>query len=597
MFESYEVSVKIKLTDNATSGVLLLAKHLKLTEEAAVKLQGRLNAIKTMLTAGVGFMGAGAAIASPLLFAIDKAAELQKQMLAVQIATRGTTAQMNDMRRAIEGIASQTMFSNVDVAKQAKLIATGTGLNATQVQGILPAYAKYADVQLLIKDTPYQQSITDAIRAAHGAGHYDPASLSKYLNLLTKASLIVPGSNSEVVRGLAYFQNTAKTALGMDDENSVLAVALANQLGFPGTRGGTNLTAALTRSIPGVFGSGLLKGKSAEALRDMGMVDAQGHAKVFGKDGKFDMMTWMGLTADFVNREMTSNPEGVARQNIMRDFQHAYGTNGSRLAAALGSGRAIDRWKQMSAQFSEYGGYEGMQKIFADQSAWQQWENAKTNFISAMTELGTTLLPTASKYLKEFNGYMGQLIGWMAKNPGKVGEYARDIGKFSLALVALGVTSTVTSGVLGLVTALGLLSRAIVVMTAAAGVGSVATGAGASVKLLLGGTLGAGVLLSRLGTAGLAIGSGVGLGAGLDSAFPNNPLAKFGDWLGNRWADSFQPTPNTGNQGVTVHTQINLDGRKVAQSVTKHQSVMLQAPQTGTGYFDSLQTPTPAGGL
>ena len=252
--------------------------------------------------------------------------------------------------------------------------------------------------------------------------------MTQYANLLTKASLIVPGSVSEVVRGLAYFQGIAKTALGSSDEQNVLAVALANRLGFPGTRGGTNLAAAFTRTIPGVFGSGLLKGHSHEALSNMGMIDAQGHAKVF-KDGKFDVATWMGLTADYVAKEFASHPEAIARQDIMRNFQWGYGTRGSRVPSIMGSPQAIEQWKQLAAQFSEYGGFESMQAKFADESVAQQYLNAKTNFASAMTEIGITLLPTASAALKKLNVHLQTMIEWISKNPEKVKEYALSPGE------------------------------------------------------------------------------------------------------------------------------------------------------------------------
>ena len=79
-----------------------------------------------------------------------------------------------------------------------------------------------------------------ATPALAGLHHYDAASLTAYADLLTKASSIVPGSVSEVVRALGYFQSVAKTALGSDEIQNVLSVALANRLGFAGTRGGTN---------------------------------------------------------------------------------------------------------------------------------------------------------------------------------------------------------------------------------------------------------------------------------------------------------------------------------------------------------------------
>ena len=44
-----------------------------------------------------------------------------------------------------------------------------------------------------------------------------------------------------------------------------------------------------------------------------------------------------------------------------------------------------------------------------------------------------------------------------------------------------------------------------------------------------------------------------------------------------------------------IHTQINIDGRKVAESVTQHQSKAANRPQTGTTSFDGRRSLTPAG--
>lgn len=49
--------------------------------------------------------------------------------------------------------------------------------------------------------------------------------------------------------------------------------------------------------------------------------------------------------------------------------------------------------------------------------------------------------------------------------------------------------------------------------------------------------------------------------------------------------------------GITIHTQINLDGRKVAENVTRHQTRALSAPQTGISGFDGIAALVPAGGV
>lgn len=602
MFENYQVAVKISLINHVSAGLALLTSQFASTDAAAAKLQKRMDSIKTMAKGGAYLLGGAGVLAAPFLFAIDKAAELQKQMIAIQLATRGTTGEMDKMRGAIEGIAAQTIFSNIDVAKMGKLIATGTGLGANQVTSLLPTFGKFADVQTLMKGTPFEQSTNTLVRLAHLAGHFDAPGLSKYADLLTKASLIVPGGLGEVAGALQYSQGVAKSALGVDDENAVLLVSLLNRLGLKGSRGGTNAIAAMTRTIPGIFGSGLLKGKSNEALRDMGMTDAQGHSKVF-KDGKFDVVTWMGLMGEFVQRQFASHPEAIARQNIMKDFQHAFGVQGSRVATLFSSPQAIEQFKLIGKSFNEAGGAEAMQKRFADESVAQQWTNAKTNFISAMTELGITLLPMASKALKALNRELGAVVVWISKHQSATKKLAESFLALAGVMAFSGTVLLLTSAFRGLFlvmqfTGIGAIAKLVTSL------GGLSAGFGALSLALAGRTLGLGIVAAV----------GIGLGAALDELFPNNPFAKFGHFLGGLAADlNDDYDPNSYHNGkksggsqyvagkgtpiVITPAPVMLDGQKVGSVLFDVGGKSANGPQTGITLFDHSQGLIPAGGL
>lgn len=613
MFESYEVAVKISLVNHVSAALLLISRQFAGTDAAAAALQKRLTSIQTMAKGGAYLLGGGAALAAPFIFAIDKAAELQKQMIAIQLATRGTTGEMDRMRGAIEGIAAQTIFSNIDVAKMGKQVATGTGLPASDVTALLPIFGKFADVQTLMKGTPFEQSTTTLIRAAHLAGHYDAAGLSKYADLLTKASFIVPGGLGEVANALQYSQGVAKNALGVDDEDSVLAVSLLNRLGLKGSRGGTNLIAAMTRTIPGIFGSGLLTGKSNEALRAMDMTDAKGHSKVF-KDGKFDMFTWMGLMGEYVQKEFASHPEAIARQDIMKNFQHAFGVQGSRVATLLSTPNAIEQFRLIGDQFQQSGGAESMQKRFADESVAQQWINAKTNFISAMTELGITLLPTASKALTALNAKLGGMIRWMMAHQEAVKTLAKAFLILSAAMAISGSVLLLTSAFRGLflvlqfsaLGAIGPLARLIT------GLGGLSAGFGTLALGIAGRTLGLGIVAAV----------GIGLGAAFDKLFPGNWLARFGHFLGNTAYDIFGDQPDMkssaaprrnvasslfgnpfdrggspfvapkGDQKIVVQSPVFLDGRKIYDNQVGYFERAIGLPLGGSDYDSSLTMPS-----
>lgn len=446
MIEDYTVAVKVKLFNEVSGGLMLMSRQFEGLTDKALIFQGHLKKIQGLMTTGFGMIGAGAALATPFIYAISKASELQKQMIGIQIATHGTTQQMDAMRAAMERASSNTMFSTLDVANMGKIIATANSFNAAQVTSVLPEYAKFADVQLLLKGTDYKTSVSEAVKLAHQAKIYDPAGLAKYLDTLSKASLLSSGNISELGHALKYSQAMGQSILGIDPNQMVIMAAFANRLGLSGSRGGTNMIDALGRSIPGVFGSGLLKGKSYEALSAMGMVDSKGYAKFF-KDGKFDTFSFIQGIAHYATDEMKKDPKHGA-QIIYRNLVHALGIQGSRFAALLTSPAALEMLKQMEAQFETSASNSGIQDKYVTGSVSQQFQTSITNFQNAMIELGWNLLPLATHALNDINAALGVLIPWMR-------EHKESVKALSLAILGFAGTMAAT-GILTLISALGV---------------------------------------------------------------------------------------------------------------------------------------------
>lgn len=596
MFEAYQVAVKISLVNHVSAGLLMMSKQFASTSVQATALQKRIESIHSLARNGAMWVGAGGAMAAPFIYAIDKAAALQKEMIGIQSATHGSVKEMDGMRKSIEAIAGRTVFSNIDVAKMAKTISTGTTFSADQVSKVLPAYARFADVQMMMKGTSYQQSIPELIRLAHTAQKYTPEAIAAYGDLLTKASFVVPGSLSEIGNALKYSQGLGKQVLGIDDNSMVLTTALLNQMGIKGSRGGTNLIAAITRTIPGIFGSGLLEGKSNEALRAMGMTDDKGHSKVF-KNGKFDVFTWLGLLSEYTTREMATNPEAIARQNIMKNMQHAFGAQGGRVASLLANPQAIELLGLIGQRFAGAGGVEAIQNKFADEAVAQQWMNAKTNFVSAMTELGYTLLPLATIALKKLNSRLQTLISWITDHPDATRRLAESFLALSGAMMFGGSIMLLTAGFKGLGLVLGLGSGI---------VGNIG---------LLGAVSG---LLGPVGLAVAAIGLLAATIAILSPDDKNKPKAGH-HWVpgtgrsgaGGHWekdAEHVHPSvrgslpnevqyvrPHGGTAGGTVHTAIHIDGKQVATAVTPYIASPLGIGMSAGGSDYHLALPMPAG--
>jgi len=606
--------VRVSLINNISSGLISLARQFSAAQGNAAAFKKELSQIKGLMIASAGLGVAGALIAVPIVKAVSNAAELQKQMLGVQAATRGSTAEMDAMRLAAEKASSVTVFSSVQVAGLAKIMATTSALSASQITAAIPAYTRYADVQYLMKGTSPEESVREGITLAHQAGHFDAASASKYLDLLTKASMVIPGSVTQLGHALKYSQGVARAELGVDDDNMILLTALMSRMGLSGSRGGTNLIAAMTRSIPGIFGSGLLTGKSGEALKAMGMVDAQGQS-LFLKSGKFDTIGWIGGLSGYVNREFASHPEGIARQAILSNFQHAFGTQGSRVASLLSTPIALEQLKMIGARMQSAGGVDQIQSMFAGQSVSQQWQDASTNFQNALTELGYTLLPAATKALVALNSQLTSLTNWIHNNQGAAGG----IMKGMVGLSALLLLGSLITGVAAALKSLWMVVTFIRL--------PVLFGALRAALLGVGEAIGGGVVGGVLAVVGeLAAGFALAAAAGAVLAVT---LKSICDWINNAlgihekgaaYARGQGPEPpayispdsphlppgaHARGQGPYVSPAergktpasyvVMMDGQKVGVLVSKHQANSIGGPQRALNGFDSSMSYSPIG--
>jgi hypothetical protein len=576
MLEDYTVAVKVKLFNEVSGGLMLMSRQFEGLTEKAVVFQGHLKKIQGLMTASFGMAAGAATLASPIIYAIDKAAQLQKGMISIQIATRGTAQQMDAMRIAMEKAASPTMFSTLDVAKMGQIIATSNTLTAPQLTSLLPEYAKFADVQLLLKNTNYQTSVSEAVRLAHTAKIYDPAGLASYLDTLTKASIISSGNISELGTALKYSQGTAQTALGVSPENMVILTALANRLGFAGSRGGTNLIDAMIRTVPGIFGSGLLKGKSNEALRAMGLTDPKGHSLLF-TNGKFDSMKWMEGLSSYVSKEFASHPEAIARQDILTNFQHAFGAQGRRIASLFADPKALQQFLIMEKQFEQLASNGAIQDKFVKGSVSQQYQTAVTNFQNALIELGTTLLPMTTHALNDINHALNLLIPWMR-------DHKQLVKDLSVALIGLAGAMAFGAIVTGLTAAFVGLSAVLRGLLAITGISSASAGLAGAGAGLAARTAAMGLTLTGVGVAGVA---GYAAGSWLNQKFGLAQMIGGGlyDWAHPN-AQALPGAPIV-NSNTPIQITLNLDGKEVTRIVTTHQSnQMSRTMQTNTNNPD-----------
>jgi hypothetical protein len=251
--------------------------------------------------------------------------------------------------------------------------------------------------------------------------------------------------------------------------------------------------------------------------------------------------------------------------------------------------------------------YQGLLKtnpMLAEEALHAQWQNV-------LSIMGYSILPTVLPLMVDFAKDLNSLAGWMQKHPKITSALVWDLAALSGALVVLG-NVMMGKAILNFLGIGPAISKMLIAPIGALG----------SFAKVLGSVTAAGVAGYAVGTelynhmiAGTKVDDKLGALEAHFLALFGDKTAKYALHQNAAYATSQTRSPVTPHSALQrpqvsyvvtraqapaptiVHTQINLDGKKVAQVVTRHQASAFGAPQTGTSFFDGRLAPVPAGGV
>jgi hypothetical protein len=205
-----------------------------------------------------------------------------------------------------------------------------------------------------------------------------------------------------------------------------------------------------------------------------------------------------------------------------------------------------------------------MNPQIAELALHNQWQNV-------LSILGYSILPRLIPYMVKFANALDRAAAFMQAHPSLTSGLVMGLAGVAVSLSLIGKV-LMTAGIIK------FLGLGPMLMSVAGGMGALATTVA--------------VLGAKLGGLGLAAAGGYILGTGINMLGPGGDL---GGWLGGKLYQAIHPYQP--NQTVVHHTQVNLDGRKIAIVVTKHQAdAAAHAPQSGGSSFNTKMHPYPAGG-
>lgn len=609
MFEAYSVAVKLHLVDGVTMGLLGMRRGITglagevSTAEASLKRLGMLG----------GALAAGGIFGLSLFkVPLEEARKFQTEV------ARFTSL----------GFGEKVNSEAVQFATGMKTFGTSARDNMTLVSD---AMAVFKDIGHAEMAAPILAKMKFANQAVFGAG--GSANESKFMDMLkvvefrgglssdaefhTQANFVqkvISGSRNRVdASALLLALKTGGAALSRRENDAFYLGSEPLIQEFGGSRYGTGAMSIYQNLVQSrgsitaqqeLLRLGLLD-KSKVVFNDQGRLKKALPGAFLGgdiltKQGELSLLEKVLLPA-FAAKGITTD------DGIINELSMILGNRtGSSLMSRVYLQRAV-----LKTQANANRSAQGIDELDATARTTLQGKEIELDakWHDVLKELGTTVLPLAIRGVEGLTGILKGVIDFSRAFPG----ITTAIAGTSVAIFALAGAG----GTLMLLRAgLGGLSLAL------------SAGAAGEIGLLgaVGGLLGP-VGLAVAGLGALAVTLGLFANGKKDDGKDHtgqhwelNPSGHGGDWLpdhrlvgmhrgfaGNpeHWVPG--ATPGRGNwlpdnlvaapKNEVVHvTKIHMDGRQVAETVTRHQARELSRPQSGIGGFDPSRALEPAGG-
>lgn len=579
MFEAYKVGITIALTNHISHGLMLIGRDLNKTDAQALKLKSTLNDIKKLAFGSMVLGGAGAAglkavgaMVKPaedyvhqLELAKSKLADLAPAKAQLEIARMTAAAWATSAK-----VMTTTPTENLKAIQELRMVL-GDTQNAVKflpqmmkIQAVLDS-ALHGEHGVASKDVAFTAAKALEIRGASG----DPKAFERQADLIVKA-VIASGGRFNPAMLLQAQKYAGIGGTGYSDEFMYgILPTLTQELG--GSSTGTALT-SLYRAVVG----GRIDKKALGVWQKLGLIES-----VKGVTGETAMvqaknaalyqkspLEYMHYLSGELAKKGISDPqqqqavfERLFSNRVAGRIANMLATQGPRLR------KDFDLINQAGTS-SEYDRLIKGDPVMARAAAAAQWESLKT-------VVGLEVVPIIIPAIVKFTESLRAMTAWARDNPATVKALTLSFAGLSAAMLFGGTVLGLTAAFKGLglllpplagmitmslIPALGALSAALVPLAAIAYHKEIAGAIDAKAP-----GIGDFLLRARDGVS--------------DLLAPPEWFTKGG---------GFSPPP--AGRAISVNTSVNLDGRKVAQSVSKHQyGEMNRAPASG-GDFDGRRS-------
>lgn len=648
MFEAYSVGIRISLINGAAAGLLALSQRLQATHKDAKALDAQIGKIGKSLVVGGAMIGAGVGIFGLLSKTLPYAKAYGHEialMNASGMQHAEVVKSIGAAWAASRSIPTSVVSENLAAIRELRSVVGNTGEAITVLPGVLKMQAILSSVKGVhdAKGTAY-----DVAKLLDIRGKTMSASAFQYeSNLMTQAIIASGGTvDAKDFFSTGKYGRAATQSWSPEFLYRIVPTLIQEMKSGKGSGGAGGPGNALM-SVYAAGVGGTISQKSLAAWKQLGLLDQS--KVVWTKSGEVKGVLPGGIKDTPL---MQSNPYLWAQQVMMPAIKAAGITDPNKQAqmismlfASRTSGFMMQQLGMQGWKFERDAtlirgakgleAYNSMLKedpVMAEAAMAAQWKNL-------MTAFGIEILPQMLDLMRQLVPVMADFTKWLRDNPKGLRRVVTGLEVLGGALIVLG-SAKVLGGLYGAlklfggavagvpIGALPKLAKGVLdVGAAAVGVEPAFATVGTAMIGLAG--IASNVLLPAL--AGLAL--GVSVKNGLDFrkalndpthasdaelmsalAYAHSNSANYrkqlkdgtinrGTGLGflfqwqkqedvlakERDRRAFVPGSSQG-QPINVTTNVNVDGKRVAQAVTPHIAKGLGSTQAGPSRHDPNST-------
>lgn len=608
-YEAYSVAVKLSLINHVSSGLLLISKNMKSVHADADKLNEKLKSIGKTMAIGGALFGGGALMAGMLKGPYEEAKKLAQAKADFETLNLSASANSEVYAKAAtmsHKILGTTLTDNVKTIHD---LHTAFG-DLHHAISAADQFSRFSFIARVMNDgKPVEGLVYNAAKALEHRGAKVMGSVSEFNAESDLMERVYLGSRGKV-NPTEFFNasQTGKLAYTLMSKEELYGPFAAYMQAKSGHTAGT---AAMT------FASSLIGGhmtnSAKDFLSDLGLWDEMISPKRIKMIAKLQktlplsvrkqmgllMPTHGGLKSEYIEMA-TQNQSKFVQEVLVPAIRKRFGMNmtDEQVATMLMSkfnrntsdfmGEYVVnemKFKKDEAIFKNSKGIGAAYQHYlkspegAELAASAAWKNL-------LTLIGSVYLPTVVSGLMHLANWLDKAGQFVEKNQGLVKLLVYAFMGLSAVLMAAGMILLIK----GVAAAFALVGTSLIGLPAS--IAGAATSFG---------------ILQKAAGAFMAFAAGYQAGTWLNDHVVNPGVQKLtgdknatlGTWIydkthPNDGKNAVAPVATHHSKPIQVHTQIDLDGKRIASVVTKHQTNGVMRLPASTGVNPNVTMPFPS---